>query len=141
MKKIVLCLFLSVMLVQCHAEGPARDGRELLSISEDMNKKYPDEITQQDVENVKKFLDKNQNVSLKTLFSDKKILKSWIPNKEFLAYPFLGILGAVAYGIIHDQCTARICLEYFTTKAVPHHQEAMEDKDFIVNKALNSCFA
>jgi hypothetical protein len=31
-----------------------------------------------------------------------------------LAIIFLSVLAAITYGIIHDQITARICLEYFT---------------------------
>lgn len=33
---------------------------------------------------------------------------------RFLAIVGLSILAAVAYGILHDQVTARICVEYFT---------------------------
>lgn len=33
---------------------------------------------------------------------------------RFLAIILLCIVGAVLYGIIHDQITARICVEYFT---------------------------
>lgn len=33
---------------------------------------------------------------------------------QFLAIILLSILSAVIYGIIHDQITARICIEYFT---------------------------
>src|SRR5438094_10668775 len=33
---------------------------------------------------------------------------------EFLKIVGLGILAAVSYGIIHDQITARVCVEYFT---------------------------
>ncbi|MEW4570635.1 hypothetical protein AB1L88_22455 [Tautonia sp. JC769] len=33
---------------------------------------------------------------------------------RFLAIVLLSILAAIAYGIAHDQITARVCLEYFT---------------------------
>src|SRR5436305_2829907 len=33
---------------------------------------------------------------------------------RFAAIIFLCIAGAIAYGVIHDQITARICVEYFT---------------------------
>ncbi len=33
---------------------------------------------------------------------------------RFLAIVLLCILAAIAYGIVHDQITARVCLEYFT---------------------------
>jgi len=33
---------------------------------------------------------------------------------RFLSIIFLSILASVIYGIIHDQITARICVEYFT---------------------------
>jgi len=33
---------------------------------------------------------------------------------QFLAIVALCVLAAVAYGILHDQVTARICVEYFT---------------------------
>lgn len=33
---------------------------------------------------------------------------------EFLKIVFVSILAAVLYGVIHDQITARVCLEYFT---------------------------
>jgi hypothetical protein len=33
---------------------------------------------------------------------------------HFLAIVSLAILAAVAYGILHDQVTARVCIEYFT---------------------------
>ena len=33
---------------------------------------------------------------------------------EFLKIVFACVLAAILYGIIHDQITARICLEYFT---------------------------
>jgi hypothetical protein len=33
---------------------------------------------------------------------------------RFLAIIFLCTLAAIAYGILHDQITARICVEYFT---------------------------
>jgi hypothetical protein len=33
---------------------------------------------------------------------------------QWLAIVALSILACVAYGIMHDQVTARICVEYFT---------------------------
>jgi hypothetical protein len=33
---------------------------------------------------------------------------------QFLAIIFLCIISSIVYGIIHDQITARICVEYFT---------------------------
>lgn len=33
---------------------------------------------------------------------------------EFLKIVALGILAAIGYGIVHDQITVRVCLEYFT---------------------------
>jgi hypothetical protein len=33
---------------------------------------------------------------------------------EFLKIIFLCIISAITYGIIHDQITARVCVEYFT---------------------------
>jgi hypothetical protein len=33
---------------------------------------------------------------------------------ELIKVVALGLLGAIAYGVIHDQVTVRVCLEYFT---------------------------
>jgi hypothetical protein len=33
---------------------------------------------------------------------------------QFLAIVVLSMMAAVAYGIVHDQITARVCIEYFT---------------------------
>ena len=33
---------------------------------------------------------------------------------EFLKIVLLGVLAAVVYGVLHDQVTARVCVEYFT---------------------------
>lgn len=33
---------------------------------------------------------------------------------QFLAIILVSILGGIAYGILHDQVTVRVCLEYFT---------------------------
>ena len=33
---------------------------------------------------------------------------------QFLAIIVLSVLGGAAYGILHDQVTVRVCLEYFT---------------------------
>jgi hypothetical protein len=33
---------------------------------------------------------------------------------DFLRIVGLGVLAAVSYGIVHDQVTARVCVEYFT---------------------------
>ncbi len=33
---------------------------------------------------------------------------------EFLKIVAIGVLAAVSYGIVHDQVTARVCVEYFT---------------------------
>ena len=33
---------------------------------------------------------------------------------QFLAIVAVCVLAAVAYGIFHDQVTARVCVEYFT---------------------------
>jgi hypothetical protein len=33
---------------------------------------------------------------------------------QFLAIVVLSILAAVSYGVLHDQITARVCIEYFT---------------------------
>ena len=33
---------------------------------------------------------------------------------QVLAIIFLSVIAAVSYGIVHDQITARICIEYFT---------------------------
>ena len=33
---------------------------------------------------------------------------------EFLKIVILGVLAAVVYGIVHDQVTVRVCIEYFT---------------------------
>ncbi|MEM7013599.1 MAG: hypothetical protein AAF585_19175 [Verrucomicrobiota bacterium] len=33
---------------------------------------------------------------------------------EFIKIILLSIVAAVVYGILHDQVTARICVEYFT---------------------------
>jgi len=38
---------------------------------------------------------------------------------EFLAIVFLCVVAAVAYGILHDQVTARVCVEYFTIGHAP----------------------
>jgi hypothetical protein len=37
---------------------------------------------------------------------------------EFFKIVLLGIAAAVVYGILHDQVTARVCVEYFT---IAHH--------------------
>ena len=33
---------------------------------------------------------------------------------QFIAIVALCVLAAVTYGVIHDQVTARVCVEYFT---------------------------
>jgi len=33
---------------------------------------------------------------------------------QFLKIVGLGVLAAIGYGIVHDQVTVRVCLEYFT---------------------------
>lgn len=33
---------------------------------------------------------------------------------QFAAIVLFAVLGAVGYGVVHDQITARICIEYFT---------------------------
>ena len=33
---------------------------------------------------------------------------------QFLAIVALGVLAAITYGVLHDEITARICVEYFT---------------------------
>ena len=33
---------------------------------------------------------------------------------QFLAIVVLSVLAAISYGILHDQITARLCIEYFT---------------------------
>jgi hypothetical protein len=38
---------------------------------------------------------------------------------KFLAIVALSILACVTYGILHDQITARICVEYFTIGHAP----------------------
>lgn len=37
-----------------------------------------------------------------------------LPFVHFLAIVVLAVVAAIAYGIAHDQVTARICIEYFT---------------------------
>lgn len=44
---------------------------------------------------------------------------------QWLAIVFLSILACVTYGIIHDQFTARICIEYFTIG----HQRILQTED------------
>src|SRR3974390_1428311 len=38
---------------------------------------------------------------------------------QFIAIILLSIAGAITYGIVHDQITARICVEYFTVGHPP----------------------
>jgi hypothetical protein len=38
---------------------------------------------------------------------------------ESLKIILLGVAAAVAYGVLHDQVTARVCLEYFTVGHAP----------------------
>jgi H+/Cl- antiporter ClcA len=38
---------------------------------------------------------------------------------EFLRIVLLSVLAAVVYGILHDQVTARVCVEYFTVGHPP----------------------
>ena len=33
---------------------------------------------------------------------------------EFAKIVVLGVVAAVCYGVLHDQVTARVCVEYFT---------------------------
>jgi hypothetical protein len=33
---------------------------------------------------------------------------------QSIAIIFLSVAAAIVYGIVHDQITARICIEYFT---------------------------
>jgi hypothetical protein len=40
--------------------------------------------------------------------------KQWVAVMQWLAIVVVSILACVAYGIAHDQITARICVEYFT---------------------------
>src|SRR5262249_11114159 len=41
------------------------------------------------------------------------------PVVEWLKIIGLGVVGAIAYGIAHDNVTARVCVEYFTIGHVP----------------------
>jgi hypothetical protein len=43
-----------------------------------------------------------------------RISPRYIQGMEALKIVWLSIAAAVAYGIVHDQITARICIEYFT---------------------------
>lgn len=38
----------------------------------------------------------------------------WFRDRDFIAIVLLAVLAACGYGVIHDQITVRICLEYFT---------------------------
>jgi hypothetical protein len=38
---------------------------------------------------------------------------------EFVAIVLISVGMAVAYGIVHDQITARVCVEYFTIEHEP----------------------
>ncbi len=46
--------------------------------------------------------------------SRRRILREELIKVEFIKIVALCILAAVVYGIVHDQVTARICIEYFT---------------------------
>src|SRR5262245_58028888 len=39
---------------------------------------------------------------------------------QFPAIVLLGVFAAVLYGILHDQVTARVCVEYFTIGHPPY---------------------
>jgi len=47
-----------------------------------------------------------------------------------LSVVILSIVAAIAYGIVNDSVTARMCIEYFNTPAVPHHYQAMKDMGY-----------
>jgi hypothetical protein len=38
---------------------------------------------------------------------------------QFLAIVLISIVAAISYGILHDQITARVCVEYFTMGHAP----------------------
>jgi len=73
-------------------------------------------VTEKDVSNVTEAL----NPSFSSRILDKKIP----------LFPILGVLAAVTYGVLHDQVTARLCIEYFNSDAVPHHKELLDDLNF-----------
>ena len=58
---------------------------------------------------------------------------------QWLAIVLLSVLTCVTYGIVHDQITARICVEYFTIGHPPVFDT--DDPDFAQSSAprqLNS---
>jgi hypothetical protein len=67
-------------------------------------------------EKIKEFLKKEENIELE----NKETITESI--KEFLKITGLISGSTILYGILHDQVTVRICREYFTTNAVPHHK-------------------
>jgi len=46
--------------------------------------------------------------------SDDATFANPVDSMQAIRIVLLSIASAVAYGIVHDQITARICIEYFT---------------------------
>jgi hypothetical protein len=64
----------------------------------------------------------------KTLFQEITTeIKKALLSPETYAMIGLGVLGAVTYGILNDQITARLCIEYFNSNAVPHHKRLLDE--------------
>jgi hypothetical protein len=53
------------------------------------------------------------------LSSGRQHRSSGIPVVRFVSIVVLCIVAAVLYGVVHDQITARICVEYFTIEHPP----------------------
>ena len=48
-------------------------------------------------------------------------------NAEFFKIMAMGLFGAISYGIIQDQITALVCIEYFNSDAVPNHKALLDN--------------
>jgi hypothetical protein len=57
--------------------------------------------------------------NIREMFRSNKIVRRQTFDRQFIGKVLLSIAGAVAYGIVQDQITTRICLEYFTVGHPP----------------------
>ena len=114
----VFCLMLQPVVLVSQSEDNA--SQQLSEMFSNVRELYPEDISEQDISNVQKLFERYANPSL----------TSWIPGKKVLATTALGVLGSVVYGVLHDQVTARMCIEYFNSNAVPHHKALLDKINF-----------
>ncbi len=52
-------------------------------------------------------------------------------SQDFLKLFLVCACSTLAYGIIHDQITARMCIEYFNSNAVPENRHRLDNLSFL----------